>query len=54
MQEAFTVARVGAKVNRDMRAGNLKNPLARGRGPESGAYVQEVIRPCGSGTVKKC
>jgi hypothetical protein len=44
MQEAFTVDWVGAKVNRDKRAGNLKNPLARGRGSESGADVREAIR----------
>jgi hypothetical protein len=37
MREAFTVVRAGAKVNRDKRAGNLKNPLARGRRSESGA-----------------
>jgi hypothetical protein len=53
MREAFTVVRAGAKVNRDKRAGKLKNPLARGRGSESGADVREVIRPCGSGTVRK-
>jgi hypothetical protein len=44
MREAFTAVRVGAKVNRDKRAGNLKNPLARGRGSESGADVRQVIR----------
>jgi hypothetical protein len=30
-------------VNHDKRVGNLKNPLARGRGSESGAYVRQVI-----------
>ena len=45
MQEALTVVRVGAKGNRDRRAGNLKNPLSRGRGSESGADVVQVIRP---------
>jgi hypothetical protein len=39
MQEAFTVVRAGMKANRDKRAGSLKNPLARGRGSESGANV---------------
>ena len=47
MQEAFTVVRVGAKGNCDKRAGNLKNPLALGRGSESGAYVRKVIRERG-------
>jgi hypothetical protein len=31
-------------VNHDKRVRNLKNPLARGRGSESGAHVRQVIR----------